>query len=202
MDLGTTPAPLFETPGFTVRELRQGEVPLLQALLEANPEYFLTINGVPPEPGQAQIEFSELPPQHLRYRRRWVAGIFDRRDGQLVGLIGLLSDFCVAGVWHLSMFLVATHLHGKGTASEVYAALDTWVGACGAQWLRLGVVQGNGRAERFWARCGFLEVRRREGVDTGGRINTLRVLVKPLAGLPVGDYLARVPRDQPGSTLP
>ena len=49
------------------------------------------------------------------------------------------------------------------------------------------------------------EVRVRENIDTGGRLNTLRVMVKPLAAAGTSDlacYLASVPRDQPGSTLP
>ena len=32
-------------------------------------------------------------------------------------------------------------------------------------------------------------------------LKTLRVMVKPLAGGPFDDYLARVPRDHPDSTL-
>ena len=43
------------------------------------------------------------------------------------------------------------------------------------------VVDGNGRAERFWARNGFSQVRTRP-VDTGGRMNTVRVMVKALRG--------------------
>jgi hypothetical protein len=41
----------------------------------------------------------------------------------------------------------------------------------------------------------------REGVDTGGRINVLRVMVKALAGQPLVDYLERVPRDRPDTPL-
>ncbi len=76
------------------------------------------------------------------------------------------------------------------------------MGRAGARWLRLGVVEGNASAERFWARQGFQQVRTRAGVDTGGRVNTLRVLVKPLAAEPLAAYLALLPRDQPGSGLP
>jgi hypothetical protein len=64
------------------------------------------------------------------------------------------------------------------------------------------VVAGNTRGERFWQACGFVESRRHEGIDTGGRLNTLRLLVKPLQGGTLEDYLALVPRDRPGAPRP
>ena len=71
--------------------------------------------------------------------------------------------------------------------------------AGGAKWLRLGVVAGNTRAERFWEKCGYREVRTREGVRMGERLNTLRVMMKPLGRGSVDEYLQLVPRDQGGS---
>jgi hypothetical protein len=100
------------------------------------------------------------------------------------------------------LFLVATRLHGTGAAPEIYSALEKWVFQSGARWLRLGVVKGSTRAERFWHRQGFKEVRIREGVDTGGRLNTVRVLVKPLRETGLAEYLETVPRDRPDSSLP
>jgi len=67
----------------------------------------------------------------------------------------------------------------------------------GAQWIRLGVVVGNGRAERFWEKMGFIEVRRRHDIEVEGRLSDLRVMAKPLSGGNLADYLAVVARDRP-----
>lgn len=201
--VAVSPAVLFESAAIGARRLAAHEVPALQAFFEANPEYFQSINGRPPLSDEAQTEFDELPPAHLGFGERWMLGLFDRRDGQLVGVAALLSDFVAAGVWHVALFLLASHLHGQGRAGELYAAMETWMRQGGARWLRLGVVAGNAKAERFWAKLGYLEVRRREGIDTGGRINTLRVLVKPLAeGVSLDAYLELMARDRLGSLLP
>jgi hypothetical protein len=64
------------------------------------------------------------------------------------------------------------------------------------------VVQGRLRAERFWERQGYVTTKLREGVVMGQRINTLRVMVKPLSGNTVQDYLGLVPRDRPPGWLP
>jgi RimJ/RimL family protein N-acetyltransferase len=112
------------------------------------------------------------------------------------------SDFCVTGVWHLGLFLLASRLHGSGLAGSLHQGLLDWACAQGAQWMRLSVIVGNARAERFWARLGYTEVRRRHGIDTGGRLNNARVMVRALDGQGLDAYLARAPRDQPGSDLP
>ena len=69
----------------------------------------------------------------------------------------------------------------------------------GARWIRLGVVKGNAKAERFWAKVGYRELRERGPVVMGRQSNVVRVLWKPLAGGTRADYLARVERDRPGA---
>jgi GNAT superfamily N-acetyltransferase len=194
--------PLFQSAALVARELRADEVPQLQALFDANPEYFVAVNGRHAKPDEAQVEFDELPPPHLGFSRRWFLGLFDRGHA-LVGVAIVVSDLGAPGVWHLALFLLATALHGQGLAGPTFQALEAWVRGQGARWLRLGVVEGNARAQRFWARQGFQAVRTREGTDTGGRINTVHVLVKPMtADADPAAYLALMPRDRPGSTLP
>lgn len=192
---------LFSTDTLSARELRADEVPQLQALFDANPQYFQTVNGRPANPDEAQTEFDELPPPQLSYSRRWFAGLFER-DGTLAGVAIVVADLGAAGVWHVALFLLATRLHGAGVARPAFDALEAWARAAGARWLRLAVVVGNTRAERFWAACGFVETRVRHGIDTGGRINDARVMVKPLGDAGIDAYLERMPRDRPDSALP
>jgi hypothetical protein len=78
-----------------------------------------------------------------------------------------------------------------------HGALEAWARAAGAQWIRLGVVDGNTRGERFWRRQGYVETRLRPGMTMGSKVNTVRVLFKPLAGGTRADYLALVVRDRP-----
>lgn len=195
------PPPLFVSPRFAARELGEGDLPQLQALFDANPGYFLTVNGKAPGPEAARVEFDDRPPPHLPYTRRWFLGLYEGA-GAMVGVADVVADLSAPGVWHIALFLVATPWHGTGAAQELYAALEGWAAGCGARWLRLGVVRGNARAERFWEGRGYRESRVRRGVDTGGRINDVRVMVKPLGDGTLADYLALVPRDRPDSPLP
>ncbi len=196
-----TPVILFSVPGFVGRRLAASDVPALQALFDANPDYFLAINGRRALPGEAQIEFEERPPAYLIYAEQQTLGFYDG-TGTLQGMATVVSDLGAKGVWHLSLFLLATRWHGHGIAAAIYQAMEGWIKANGASWLRLGVVLGHTRAERFWARRGFVEVRRRRSVDTGGQLNDLAVRVKSLSGEGLESYWAQVPRDRPESDLP
>ncbi len=180
------------------RELEPADVPALQRFFDDNPAYFLAVHGEPAHATEAQQEFDDAPPAGMAYRRRWLLA-FEDADGRLVGMASLVEDFLADEVWHIGLFVVATSLHGRGAAPALYAAMETWMRERGARWIRLGAVRDYARAERFWWRQGYVEVRQRLGVAMGQRVNDLRVMVKPLGEAGVGDYLARVARDNPGA---
>ena len=187
---------LFATPSARSFELGRDEVPRLQRFFEENPEYDLSVNGELPRPGEALEEFESLPPADWPMGKKWLLS-FEAGDGSMIGMADIISDLLVKDVWHVGLFIVSTRLHGAGVAHELYAGLEGWMMARGARWSRLGVVVGNTRAERFWERVGYEEVRLRLGVEMGKRTNDLRVMVKPLTGGTIAQYLAIVARDRP-----
>lgn len=194
---------LFEvTPAISARRLNLDDAPLLQRFIEANPEYWWRVGDAPPGAGEALEELSSRPPPELSWREHHDIGFWQQAGAdapaELLGFAIVDSDLVLPGCWHIALFIIATALHGHGQAQACYSALEQWARAGGAQWLRLGVVQGNSAAERFWARQGFVPLRLRGGVAAGQRINTVAVMLKPLvpeAG--VAAYLAQVPRDRP-----
>jgi len=181
---------------FGMRELGAGDVAEVQRFFDRNPGYFFTVNGEAPKPDEAQHEFADVPPAGMPYRQMLLLGFFDRA-GALVGVATIVADFIAAHVWHIGLFIVASALHGSGVAAALYALLERWMIDQGARWLRLGVVQGSARAERFWQRCGYVQVRERGPVTMGKKSNLLRVMAKPLAGGTIAEYLALVERDRP-----
>ena len=193
MHPGLPPPPL---PELQVIELGADSVPVLQRFFEANPLYFLSVNGEPPQPTEAHEEINEDLPTGWQYTKKWVLGFADS-SGSLVAMANVVSDLFAPSVWHVSTFIVATSRHGRGDAQVLYRSLESWAHGNGARWLRLGVVHGNIRAERFWERQGFIQVRLRSGVSMGKLTNTLRVMFKSLAGGSMPEYLALVERDRP-----
>lgn len=190
---------LFTHSDWAARAMLEEEVPQMQRFFESNPLYFEKVHGQPPTPNEAREEFDNLPPAHMPYRQRWTLVITDGM-GEWIAIAHLLSDFLAPQVWHIGLFIVATRWHGKGHSQALYQALEKWMRDQGAQWVRLGAVVGWNKAEKFWQRQGYVQVRTREGMVAGQRVNTVSVLVKPLAGGALGDYLQQVQRDNPGAT--
>jgi len=186
---------LFEAGAWRGVEMAPEEAHELQRFYEANPEYNQAVCGEPPPPDAAHETFASRPPADWPFGRKWVLGL-RTDDDALDGMADLLSNLFIDGVWHLGLFIVATRLHGRGAADVMYEGLESWTLERGAEWMRLGVVVGNAPAERFWARHGYVEVRRRSGLHMGQRVNDIRVMVKPLTDLPLDEYLARVARDR------
>ena len=188
-------SPLFAAGASTAFEIDAADLPALQGFFEQNPEYHLAIGGEPPGPAAAQEEFDSLPPEDWRFEKKWLIGVNDA-EGRMVGMASLIENLFVDGVWHIGLFIVATRLHGLGTAPGLYRALEAWLREQGCRWIRLGVVEGNARAERFWEKCGYRDVRKRLAVPMGKKVNDVRVMVKPLATASVREYLSAVARDR------
>jgi hypothetical protein len=188
--------PLFAGARFRAFEMGIEDAPRLQRFNESNPEYFLIVGGEAPRPTEAKEEFEYLPPADMSYTKRWMLE-FRGAGEEMVGMANVVSDLLAGKVWHIGLFIAATTLHGSGAAREMYGSLEWWMRMQGARWSRLGVVQGNLRAERFWERQGYVETRKRVVEEVGRRTNTIRVMSKPLAGGTIAEYLALVARDRP-----
>lgn len=188
---------MFIAGAFEAHAMHDADLPALQRFFEANPEYFLAVSGLRPSASEAQEEFDALPPPEMTFDERWLIG-YVAPEGGLVAFASILGGFLAPHVWHIGLFIVATQLHGTGVARPLYDALEAWMRSRGAQWIRLGVVEGNARAEAFWYKAGYREVRTREGVTMGIRTNTVRVLAKALGDEGLDRYLKRVRRDNPG----
>ncbi len=193
---GRSDSILFAANGLHAFEIRADDVPELQSFFEANPEYFVTVTGEPPAAQEADDEFREGLPDGWSFGKKWLLG-FRNDAGLLVGMADVVSDLLAPHVWHIGLFIVATSRHGTGDARALYHGLESWTMALGAKWLRLGVVLGNARAERFWERMGFAETRTRGNIVMGKRVNTVRVMMKPLAGGTLAQYLSLIERDRP-----
>jgi GNAT superfamily N-acetyltransferase len=190
------PNVLFTCDAVRAVELVDRDLPALQRFFEANADYFELVNGAPPPVGEAADEMHGALPPGWPYTKKWILGLRDDA-GSMRAMVNIVSDLLAGGVWHVGTFIVSPPWRGTGAARRWYDALESWARINGAHWIRLGVVVGNARAASFWAACGYREVRLRDGVEMGARVNKVRVLVKPLAGGALDEYLTLVPRDRP-----
>jgi GNAT superfamily N-acetyltransferase len=189
--------PTTAVAGLATVELGVADAPRLQRFFDENPACFLAVQGEPAGPGEAHEEIIGLPPAGWAFTKKWVIGHGEAADGRLAAMAEVITDLLAPGVWHIGLFIVATARHGGGEARALVAELEAWARASGADWLRLGVVEGNVRAERLWAALGFVPLRTRGGYRMGSRTNVICTMVKPLNGGSLARYLELVERDRP-----
>ncbi len=182
--------------GVRVVELHATDAAELQRFFERTPDYFMAVNGEPATPTEAREELQGQLPTGWTCRRMYWLGYRDAED-QLVAVVNIAADLLAVGVWHIGLLLVDTRLHGSGLAQRLHADLEVWSAKHGARWLRLTVVIGNTKAERFWPKLGYVPVRTRGGITMGRQVNRISIQVKALAGGQVDDYLRLVARDRP-----
>ncbi len=192
----STQLPSSPIPGVRTVELTQELRPQLQRFYEDNPEYFIAVQGEPAGPNAAYETIHDKPPTGWSFAKRCLIGYFDT-GGSMIAVADVVTDLLAPGVWHVGLFILATARHGSGEARVIMSDLESWAFLNGARWLRLGVVKGNARAERFWESLGFQDARIRDGVQIGKRRNSIRIMFKPLAGGTRELYLSTVDRDRP-----
>ena len=190
------PLPISPFADLRVVEFGDADEATLQRFFVRNPAYFEIVEGRAASPTAAIETINARIPDEWPYSRKWCIGFCDAA-GEVVAVADIVSDMLAARVWHIGLFMVDASRHGNGDSQAIYAALEGWTRINGAAWLRLGVVVGNARAERFWARHGYLQTRLREGVTMGLRTNTIRVMAKPLCGASLDQFYELVPRDRP-----
>jgi hypothetical protein len=140
--------PLSPVPALEIVELGSGDEPLLQRFFEENPDYFIAVQGAPAAGTEAHKEIHDELASGWNFTKKWVLG-YRAGDGPLAAMVNVTTDMLASGVWHIGLFIVATPRRGSGEAHVLISGIEQWAPTHGAEWLRLGVVQGNARAERF-----------------------------------------------------
>jgi ribosomal protein S18 acetylase RimI-like enzyme len=153
------PLPALTGPRLRGREADRADQALLQACLDAAPDYFTLTEGAPAAPDAAGRLIDEAEADPLRR----VLLLAAPDAGGPVGLVDLWLDQPEPGTAHVGLLLVRERLRGRGYGAEATAALERTLAQAGFQVLRLSVGDENPGARLFWERVGFAEVGRLEG---------------------------------------
>src|SRR6266704_116523 len=115
--------------GYSLRQLRPQELPLLQALCErcagvmqqdAGLQQGLSLEhilGLPPGPSMAQDLARALPPGK-EYDDKFLLGIFAGPQ-ELVGVLDVIRDYPAQGEWWLGVLMLDPARRGQGLGESV-----------------------------------------------------------------------------------
>jgi len=103
--------------------LSEAEVPELQRLAEANPEYWRVVMGCEPPADAARQVFDDRPPAEWAWKGTRVLVLRDAH-GAIVAMAGIIEGLFDPAIWHVGLFISAARLHGTGASGEAYASLE------------------------------------------------------------------------------
>ena len=129
-------------------------IKLVQAVIDAAPEYSMLTCGGPPAPDSAAAVFEALPPGR-DYQDKFVFSVFC--DGEDVGIVDLIRGYPSESRAMLGLLLISESRQGTGIGGEAYSLVEQVVrGWPEIRSIRIGVVETNSKVLPYWQRMGFV----------------------------------------------
>lgn len=183
--MNNTDAELFSAVGCRAAYLWPSDAAQIQALLERSADYSELVTGAPPGPSDGLSLLQDCP-EGKTTDDKMVIGLFTDQD-TLIGVLDAIRDYPNPRVWWLGLLLIAPDCRGKGLGQDAYRAFERWAGQQGARRIRVGVIEANQRAYRFWARMGFEPIERRPPRLFGNLAQVVIVMGRSLAAQVLAD---------------
>lgn len=130
----------------------------VQALCERCSDFSELIEGRPPEKDAGHSILFDLPP-NKELKDKYVYGVYSE-NGDLVAVIDMVKDYKVTGEWIIGLMMIDPNERGNGLGRRLHELLKAWVLSEQGSKLRIGVVEENRRAYKFWREMGYVEVDR------------------------------------------
>jgi RimJ/RimL family protein N-acetyltransferase len=151
----------------------------LQDLLLRASDYTELLTGEPVGSDDAAELLVDTPPGKSP-EDKWIFGIYPVGDSKLIGVIDMVADHPVNGTWFLGLMLLDPEYRGSGFGEEIVNSLFAWLAERDVHGVRIGVVEHNQGALRFWKRMGFCEIDRRPPMLFGQRESAVFVMEREL----------------------
>jgi ribosomal protein S18 acetylase RimI-like enzyme len=156
---------------------QSAEMAALQGVLEAAPNYFRIVTGMPPGGAEAQSTFTALPPDKT-YVDKFVWGLYS--GASMIGCADVIRGYPTREKAVIGLLLLAESWQrrglGRAFATLIEQAIAGWPEI---ERLRLGVCESNTAALAFWRQLGYDETGEVKPAPPGFAA-PVRVLEKPL----------------------
>ena len=138
---------------FSLEILSEHHKAEIEAFFEQASDYALLESGVSNPQSEATDLLYSLPEEKTE-KDKFVYGVFDETH-QLIGVVDLIKNFPEKGEVMLGLLDFIPRVRHQGLGQAVHQVLVEKVKLAGGQSLRIGVLQENAAALRFWKALGY-----------------------------------------------
>lgn len=150
-------------PEWDIREVEEGDLAAVLALMEGNAAYYSLQGQEQPTLRSIREDMASIPPRCTPAQKHYV-GLW--REGKLEGVLDLVEGYPRERTLWIGFFMVEAGLHRQGMGRTVVEALPAAAADAGMDSLRLGCLKENDQGHQFWKALGFQDLR--EGETLGG----------------------------------
>ncbi|HSI52100.1 MAG TPA: GNAT family N-acetyltransferase [Ideonella sp.] len=128
------------------------EIKALQLIFEDSPRFSILSTGSLAANDAAAKVFT-MCPKGKTYEDKLVFGVYEHE--RLVGCVDLIRAYPGAESAFIGLLLLSESNEGRGLGSLAFREVEKWVAPWGYRQMKLGIIETNERARRFWSKLGF-----------------------------------------------
>ncbi len=163
---------------YCVRLLSPEDEVSVQNLCERCADFSMLIEGRLPEKSAGHDILFDLPP-NKDLEDKYVIGVYKKESSPLIAVIDLIKDYKNPGEWTMGLMMIDPDERGQRLGRTLQEFVKTLVLEHRGKVLRIGVVEENSRAYKFWREMGYAEVDR-VSMTFGNKTHRVIVMNLPL----------------------
>lgn len=142
--------------GYKIKKLSIQDIDIVEELCNKCSDYFILSGGTLPTKDDVNNLFTDLPP-NKNLEDKFLFGIY--KSNNLIGIIDIIRNYPTVSEWTIGLLLLEPKERGRGLGTVIHEALVRWAKSLGAKRFRIGVINDNDSACRFWTNLGYVKVK-------------------------------------------
>lgn len=144
------------TCGYKIKRLSKDDNKVVEELCEKCSDYYILSGGVFPSKEEINDIFTDLPP-NKNLEDKFLLGVY--KFEELIGMVDIIKDFPTIGEWTLGLMLIEPGERGNGLGKIIHKELIKWAKGLGAKTFRIGVIEDNHKAFKFWSNLEYIKIK-------------------------------------------
>lgn len=165
--------------GCTVYRLSHEDISKIQEVFEKCNDYLLLVEGKTVEPNTGEKEYLSIP-KGKSVEEKLVFGIFNE-DQEIIGYLDILSGYPEKESWWIGLLLIIPEVRSKSIGKNVMNGFMDYAHTRGVKELKLGVIEENIKALRFWNSLGFEVINTTEVRQFGNKTHKVNIMRRILS---------------------
>jgi ribosomal protein S18 acetylase RimI-like enzyme len=160
--------------GYSIYRLFHEDIQIIQEVFEKCNDYLLLVEGKTVERNTGEEEFLSVP-KGKSLEEKLVFGIFNQQK-EIIGYLDTLCIYPEEKCCWIALLLFVPEYRAKSMGQKVVQGFIEYMSTRGVQEIRLGVIEENYQAKRFWNNLGFELIHTTESRPFGNKAHKVHIM--------------------------